>query len=707
VTTPGGLVSATTASRTATFFDPAGDPKDPANVASLTDTVTVNGKTATAVQDLVNRRVTTTSPEGRQSTTAFDVFGRPTEIALPGVAPVQYGYEARGRLQTLTQGTRTTTYTYDPATGFVSKITDPAAREVSFTYDLAGRVKTQTLPDSRVVRFSYPSGNVTSITPPGRPAHAFGHTPIDLPETYTPPDVGLAEHATTLAYNADRQVELVTRPDGQTIDSVYDPASGRLTSVVTPRGTYGYAYDPASGNLATATEPDGGTLAYGYDGALPTSVTWTGEVAGSVGFAYDDDFELVSRTVNGTDSVAFDHDQDGLLTVAGALTLTHDPAIGFLAGTTLGTLTDSYTYDPNFGELASKSAGTQTVAYDYGVLGNLRQVVLADGLTIDYVVDAANRRVGKNVGGVLAQAFLYQDGLNPVAELDGTGAVVSTFVYASKPNVPDYLVKAGTTYRLIADPLGSIRLVVNATDGTVAQRLDYDAFGRVMLDTNPGFQPFGFAGGLYDPQTGLLRFGARDYDPETGRWTSKDPIGFAGGGSNLYGYVLADPINAADPSGLFLDTILDIGFVSYDLFKLVSNLLSDCPDATLGEDLLALGADTLGAALPFVTGLGEATRLARYTDEAIEAARARRRVGKLLGLPLLDATGKVHGKLPDVKDLGRYTIGELTQLRNELQLSVQRRIELTVQKGSDLGHGQRQAAEQQLIKSIEKHLENR
>jgi RHS repeat-associated protein len=71
-----------------------------------------------------------------------------------------------------------------------------------------------------------------------------------------------------------------------------------------------------------------------------------------------------------------------------------------------------------------------------------------------------------------------------------------------------------------------------------------------MLDTNPGFQPFGFAGGLYDPQTGLLRFGARDYDPETGRWTAKDPIGFAGGGSNLYGYVLSDPVNLLDPSGL-------------------------------------------------------------------------------------------------------------------------------------------------------------
>jgi RHS repeat-associated protein len=62
-------------------------------------------------------------------------------------------------------------------------------------------------------------------------------------------------------------------------------------------------------------------------------------------------------------------------------------------------------------------------------------------------------------------------------------------------------------------------------------------------------QPFGFAGGLYEQSTGLTRFGARDYDPITGRWTSKDPIGFAGGTSNLYAYALEDPINLVDTSG--------------------------------------------------------------------------------------------------------------------------------------------------------------
>jgi len=71
----------------------------------------------------------------------------------------------------------------------------------------------------------------------------------------------------------------------------------------------------------------------------------------------------------------------------------------------------------------------------------------------------------------------------------------------------------------------------------------------VLSDTNPGFQPFGFAGGLHDVSTGLVRFGARDYDAEVGRWTAKDPIGF-GGGTNHYAYVGNNPTSFIDPTGL-------------------------------------------------------------------------------------------------------------------------------------------------------------
>ena len=106
--------------------------------------------------------------------------------------------------------------------------------------------------------------------------------------------------------------------------------------------------------------------------------------------------------------------------------------------------------------------------------------------------------VGKKVGGVLTQGFVYDGQLQMVAELDGPGNVVSRFVYGDRAHVPSYIIKDGITYRIIADHLGSPRLIVNASDGSVAQRIDYDEFGNVLADTNPGFQPFGFAGGLYD-----------------------------------------------------------------------------------------------------------------------------------------------------------------------------------------------------------------
>jgi hypothetical protein len=127
--------------------------------------------------------------------------------------------------------------------------------------------------------------------------------------------------------------------------------------------------------------------------------------------------------------------------------------------------------------------------------------------------------VGEQVNGVLVQGFLYDErALGPMAETDGAGNVTARFVYADDGRAPAYMIKGGVTYRIITDWLGSPRLVVNAATGAIAERIDYDEFGDVTRDTSPGFQPFGFAGGLYDARTGLLRFVDDEGPARIRRW---------------------------------------------------------------------------------------------------------------------------------------------------------------------------------------------
>jgi RHS repeat-associated protein len=123
------------------------------------------------------------------------------------------------------------------------------------------------------------------------------------------------------------------------------------------------------------------------------------------------------------------------------------------------------------------------------------------------------------------------------------------FEYADD-RMPVAVTTEGVTYYLAYDQVGSLRIVADSA-GDVVKRIDYDSFGNIIEDTAPAFKiPFGFAGGSHDRDTGLVRFGFRDYDPDVGRWTAKDPIGFAGGDTDLYGYVLNDPVNTVDPIGL-------------------------------------------------------------------------------------------------------------------------------------------------------------
>jgi RHS repeat-associated protein len=631
------------------------DTNNPLSVTAYAETRSLNGRTFRLNYSRASRSITITSPVGRVATTVLDANDRPSSIQLPGTAPLTLTYDSHGLPALLALGTRQTTLAYDDHAR-LRTLTDPLHRSVTFDYDAADRIAFETFGDGRQIGFSYDAdGNVTSVSPPTRTAHAFTYSPLDLVTGYVAPALpNVAISTTTYGYNRDHQLVSVVRSDGTPIGIGYDGA-GRVTSVTEPAGTHRYAYDPSRGTLMTVTAPDGNGLTFTYDGDLLKSVTWSGSAAASVAFTYDANFRPIAELVNGANSIAFGYDNDDLLTAAGALSLQRDSATGFLSGTTLANVTDAYTYnafgetlsyDVKFsgssvfslgytrddlgrinrksetvngqttatvygydsaghlsdvtvggstrhydfdangnrvavsvdgtavaaatydaqdrlttyngasflysdaGELQKKMNATGTTSYVYDVLGNLRKVTLPDGTVIDYLIDAMNRRIGKKVNGVTVVGWIYSDQLKIVAETDGTGTVTKRFVYGDRPNVPEYMVWQGAAYRIISDNVGTPRYVVQASAGTLAEAITYDEFGNVTGDSRPGFIPFGFAGGLYDMDTKLVRFGARDYDPAVGRWTTKDPTGFEGLDSNLFAYAGSDPINFIDPTGL-------------------------------------------------------------------------------------------------------------------------------------------------------------
>lgn len=137
----------------------------------------------------------------------------------------------------------------------------------------------QAPPDTRAIGFSYDhNSNVTSLPPPGHPAHTFTYTSVDLTASCTPPAVP-ATRPTGYLFNLDRQPTEVQRPDGQTTLFTYGATDGRLAGVTFSRGTLAYGYD-AAGRVSSIADPGGVNVSFTYDGSLPLSETWSGPVEG-------------------------------------------------------------------------------------------------------------------------------------------------------------------------------------------------------------------------------------------------------------------------------------------------------------------------------------------------------------------------------------------------------------------------------------------
>jgi RHS repeat-associated protein len=123
-------------------------------------------------------------------------------------------------------------------------------------------------------------------------------------------------------------------------------------------------------------------------------------------------------------------------------------------------------------------------------------------------------------------------------------------------------------------------------------------------------------------------FGARYYASKIGRFTTVDP--FYTWRENLvdpqrwnrYAYGRNNPLRYVDPDGRAIDVVADLGFIGYDVFDIGRSVYRG--DGVSGTQLGALGADILGAAIPFATGGGAALRAAVKADAAAQLAKNKR-----------------------------------------------------------------------------------
>jgi RHS repeat-associated protein len=218
------------------------------------------------------------------------------------------------------------------------------------------------------------------------------------------------------------------------------------------------------------------------------------------------------------------------------------------------------------------------------------------------VLDAESRLIRLDLPGQVPTVYAYDSEgfLSHVIRVKGTQNRVTTFGYDTRGYVDSVSNKvSGTVTDPVTDEVtmdndamgfatetsvpGLLSVGSNpdttgalaslTPDGKPAHQLSYTPLGQLSqyaspagtLSTDgscePGTQCWRYtldreldeivlSGGIYDDDTGLVRFGARDYDAYAGRWTAKDPILFGGGSTNFYSYVGSDPVNRVDPTGL-------------------------------------------------------------------------------------------------------------------------------------------------------------
>ncbi len=473
------------------------------------------GHTVSFTYDAAGRVTQETLPDGRVIHYAYDANGNPTAITPPGKPDHSFAYSSVDLLSIYSapvvgSEANETSYTYN-LDRQLTRVVHPDGQAVDIGYDPAGRPSSLTLARGSI-NYAYDAvtGNLSSISAPDGAHLAYAYDgQLLMGETWSGPLIGSVKRT----YDNDFRITSIRTNRSNAINLKYDQ-DGLLRR---------------AGDLVLSRHNQNGLLLGSHLGQLEDTYAYNR-------FAEPIDYQATFR---GSPLYAIHYTRDRLGRIkkktekiggeTAIFTYRYDIAGRLDKVKKEGVVLSRYTYDSNGNRLSVKR-GTKTLTgsydeqdrliqygnktyvytangdlvvagktnYQYDALGNLLSVRLPNGTVITYLVDGRNRRIGKKVNGTLVQGFLYQDSLKPIAELDGNNNVVSRFVYATGVNVPDYMIKGRAKYRILTDHLGSPRLVVNIATGAVAQRIDYDEFGRVLVDTKPGFQPFGFAGGIYD-----------------------------------------------------------------------------------------------------------------------------------------------------------------------------------------------------------------
>jgi len=420
---------------------------------------------------------------------------------------IDFTYLCGTKMESITKATESISYGYDGKLIISETLAGMLNQSLNYTYNN----------DFDVSTFSYASSTVNYTYDNDGLLTASGSFTISRNT-----ENGLPESVAGSTFNLARSFNGYAEVEGQGVSvggqnaaswNLTRDNNGRITQKTETAGgitsTYSYTYD-SMGRLLTVTKDGALVEEYRYD-ANGTRNYEMNALRGIAGrrFAYSDEDHLLTAA-----NMRYEYDLDGFLT-----------------------------------DKTNQTNATDKTSYVYSSRSELLSVTLPDGKVIEYVHDPLGRRIAKKVDGAVTEKYLWQGMTRLLAVYDGSDNLLMRFEYADD-RVPVAVTTEGVTYYLAYDQVGSLRVVADAA-GVVVKRIVYDSFGNFIVDANPTFEvPFGFAGGLHDRDTGLVRFGYRDYDPDVGRWTAKDPIGFAGGDTDLYGYVLNDPVNLIDPLGL-------------------------------------------------------------------------------------------------------------------------------------------------------------